>query len=159
MTSTPMFAGRARSAALIALLVLAACTVADQEAEPQAEPQAEPPTSTAPGIFFRAPLDGATVAPTFSVAFGLRNYGVAPAGVPIANTGHFHILIDVEPPPAGEIIPADSLHRHFGGGQIETSLTLAPGPHTLRLVLADAEHRVIGPALVSAPIRVVVRAP
>jgi hypothetical protein len=154
MTPTPTLAGRAASGALIALLVLSGCTVDKQKAEPQDEAQ----TSTAPGIFFRAPLDGATVGPTFRVEFGLRNYGVAPAGVPIANTGHFHILIDVEPPPTGEIIPADSLHRHFGGGQIETSLTLAPGPHTLRLVLADADHRVIGPALVSAPIRVVVRA-
>ena len=96
---------------------------------------------------------------TFPVVFGLRNYGVAPAGVRLGNTGHFHILINVEPPPTGEIIPADSLHRHFGGGQIETMLTLAPGTYTLRLVLADHEHRVIGPQLNSQPIRITVRRP
>lgn len=111
----------------------------------------------APEIFFRAPANGATVGPNFPVVFGLRNYGVAPAGVRMPNTGHFHILIDTEAPAAGVVIPGDSLHRHFGAGQIETMLTLSPGPHTLRLVLGDADHKVIGPALVSAPIRITVR--
>jgi hypothetical protein len=111
----------------------------------------------APEIFFRAPADAATLPQTFPVVFGLRNYGVAPAGLQYPRTGHFHILINVEPPAAGVVIPADSLHRHYGAGQIETSLTLAPGTYTLRLVLADHEHKVIGPALSSRPIRITVR--
>lgn len=115
------------------------------------------PAAPSPEIFFRSPANGATVGPTFPVVFGLRNYGVAPAGVRMSNTGHFHVLIDTEVPAAGVVIPGDSLHRHFGAGQIETMLTLAPGTHTLRLVLGDADHKVIGPALVSAPIRVTVR--
>ena len=115
------------------------------------------PAAPTPEIFFRAPADGAVVGPTFPVVFGLRNYGVAPAGVRMPSTGHFHVLIDVEAPSPGTVIPGDSLHRHFGAGQIETTLTLAPGAHTLRLVLGDADHKVIGPALVSAPIRVTVR--
>ncbi|MEK0430504.1 MAG: hypothetical protein RL139_308 [Gemmatimonadota bacterium] len=120
-----------------------------------AQASATPPT---PEIYFRAPRDGAVVGPTFDLAFGLRNYGVAPAGVKMPSTGHFHVLIDVEAPEPGMVIPGDSLHRHFGAGQIETSLTLSPGVHTLRLVLGDADHKVIGPALVSAPIRITVRA-
>jgi hypothetical protein len=114
-------------------------------------------TPAAPEIFFRAPADGATVSRTFDVVFGLRNYGVAPAGLQYPNTGHFHILINVEPPAAGVVIPADSLHRHYGAGQIETRLTLTPGTYTLRLVLADHEHKVIGPQLNSKPIRITVR--
>lgn len=110
-----------------------------------------------PEIFFRAPQDGATVSGSFPVVFGLRNYGVAPAGLEYPNTGHFHVLINVEPPAAGTVIPADSLHRHYGAGQIESTLTLAPGTYTLRLVLADHEHKVIGPALNSQPISVTVR--
>jgi hypothetical protein len=120
-------------------------------------PAAAAAQAPAPEVYFRAPADGATVAAPFPVLFGLRNYGVAPAGVALANTGHFHILINVEPPATGSVIPADSLHRHFGAGQIETVLTLAPGTYTLRLVLADHEHRVIGPALNSRPIRITVR--
>lgn len=111
----------------------------------------------APRIYFRTPLDNAVVDTTFEVAFGLKNYGVAPATVNLSNTGHFHILINVEPPAPGVIIPADSLHRHYGGGQIETTLTLKPGRYTLRLVLADHEHKVIGPQLISEPIRITVR--
>jgi hypothetical protein len=138
----------------LALSAVFAATAAAQN-PPAAAPAAPPPK---PEIFFHAPANGATVAATFPVVFGLRNYGVAPAGVNVTRTGHFHLLINVQPPAAGVIIPTDSLHRHFGGGQIETSITLAPGTYTLRLVLADFEHKVIGPDLISAPIRVTVRA-
>jgi hypothetical protein len=138
-------------------LVLSAVFAATAAAQnpPAAAPAAPPPK---PEIFFRAPANNATVPATFPVVFGLRNYGVAPAGINFTRTGHFHVLINVQPPAAGVLLPTDSLHRHFGGGQIETSLTLAPGTYTLRLVLADFEHKVIGPELISAPIRVTVRA-
>jgi hypothetical protein len=139
---------------MISRLLLLACTplaLAAQAAPTQAPP---PP----PEIYFRAPANGATVSPTFPVVFGLRNYGVAPAGINIKGTGHFHILIDAESPAAGVIIPPnDSVTRHFGTGVIETRLTLSPGTHTLRLVLGDFEHKVIGPELVSAPITITVR--
>lgn len=119
--------------------------------------EAQMPATAAPEVFFRAPADGAVLPRTFAVVFGLRNFGVAPAGAQYPNTGHFHVLINVEPPAPGVVIPADSLHRHFGAGQIETTLTLAPGTYTLRLVVADHEHKVIGPALASKPIRITVR--
>lgn len=146
-----------RSIALAGLLALGApVTVLIAQNAPTPAP-AVTPVVPAPEIFFRSPANGATVGPTFPVVFGLRNFGVAPAGVRMSNTGHFHVLIDTEVPAAGVVIPGDSLHRHFGAGQIETTLTLSPGTHTLRLVLGDADHKVIGPALVSAPIRVTVR--
>ncbi len=110
-----------------------------------------------PEISLRTPRDGATVSTTFPVEFGLKNYGVAPAGVNLKGTGHFHVLINVDAPADGVMIPADSLHRHFGAGQIETTLTLAPGTYTLRAVLADHEHKVISRDLVSKPIRITVK--
>lgn len=144
-----------RAAALLALVASPTFAQGRPPSSPAAPvAQARP---AAPQIYFRAPRDGAVVGPTFDVAFGLKNYGVAPAGVNLANTGHFHVLIDVEPGAAGAVVPADSLHRHYGGGQIETTLTLAPGRHTLRLVLADYEHKVIGAPLISAPITITVR--
>lgn len=150
---------------LSTLAVLAAAPAAAQarpatpapQAAPQAASSAARAAQPAPQIYFHTPRNNAVVDTTFTVAFGLKNYGVAPAGVNLANTGHFHVLINVEPPAAGVVIPADSLHRHFGAGQIETALTLKPGRYTLRLVLADHEHKVIGPALISEPIRVTVR--
>lgn len=115
--------------------------------------QAAPP----PEIFIRSPANGATVGKTFTVVFGLRNYGVAPAGVSgVPNTGHFHVIVDVAPPAAGVVIPKDSLNIHFGGGQIEARITLPPGKHTLRAVLGDYEHKVIG-GLISKPITVTVK--
>lgn len=122
-----------------------------------AQGAAPPPPQPKPEVYFHAPANNATVTSPFAVKFGLKNYGVAPVAINVSRTGHFHILINVEPPAAGVLIPTDSLHRHFGGGQIETELTLAPGTYTLRLVLADHEHKVIGPELISAPIRVTVR--
>ncbi len=88
------------------------------------------------------------------VRFRLAGYGIAPAGVAMAQTGHFHVLIDVEPPAVGVAVPADSQHVHLGGGQIEVALDLAPGTHVLRALLADAEHRVISEELVSTPVTV-----
>ncbi len=131
------------ASALVLLAPVAAC--------------AQNAAQSAPEIYFRSPTENAVVGPTFAVEFGLRNYGVAPASVNFPRTGHFHILINVEPPAPGIVIPSDSLHLHYGLGQIETQLTLAPGTYTLRLVLADHEHKVIGPELVSRPLRVTVR--
>lgn len=133
------------------LLLVIACTPVIAAA--QAAPAAPPPE-----VYLRAPANGATVARTFTVVFGLRNYGVAPAGVTgVPNTGHFHLIVDVAPPKVGEIIPKDSLNLHYGGGQIEARVTLPPGRHTLRAVLGDFEHKVISRELISKPITVTVK--
>lgn len=91
-------------------------------------------------LYFISPEDGATVTSPVTVRFGLRGMGVAPAGVDQGGTGHHHLLIDTEPPPAGTVIPSDEHHRHFGGGQTEASVELAPGTHTLQLILGDHRH-------------------
>jgi hypothetical protein len=135
-------------------LLLLACLPVVAAAQGTA-PQAPPPK---PEIFFREPANGATVSSPVTVVFGLRNYGVAPAGIKVDNTGHFHVIIDGPVPPVGTIIPPnDAVHRHFGTGGIETKLTLTPGTHTLRLVLGDFEHKVISTDLVSAPITITVK--
>ncbi len=133
------------------LLLVIACTPVIAAA--QAASAAPPPE-----IYLQAPANGATVGRTFTVVFGLRNYGVAPAGVTgVPNAGHFHLIVDAEPPKPGEIIPKDSLNIHYGGGQIEAKVTLPPGKHTLRAVLGDFEHKVISRDLISKPVTVTVR--
>jgi len=110
------------------------------------------------GVYFISPQDGATVPATFTVRFGLKGMGVAPAGVAKENTGHHHLLIDAKQlPAAGQPIPNDAQHRHFGGGQTQTTLTLPPGTHTLQLELGDANHVPFDPALVSKRITVQVQ--
>src|SRR5258707_506433 len=46
-------------------------------------------------VYIGWPQDGVSVGKSFKVWFGTRNFGVAPAGVQKANTGHHHLLIDV----------------------------------------------------------------
>jgi hypothetical protein len=68
--------------------------------------------------------------------------GVVPAGKEMPGTGHHHILIDTPlPRNVGEKIPFSDTHKHFGKGQTLTTIDLPPGPHTLRLLFADHEHR------------------
>jgi hypothetical protein len=46
---------------------------------------------------------------------------------------------------------------HFGGGQTETTLKLAPGTHTLQLELGDSNHIPFDPPVVSKVITVHVK--
>jgi hypothetical protein len=109
-------------------------------------------------VYIISPQDGATVPPSFTVRFGLKGMGVAPAGVAHDNTGHHHLLVDVKAlPAAGQPIPKDDQHIHFGGGQTETTLKLTPGTHTLQLELGDANHIPFEPAVLSRPITVHVK--
>ena len=113
-----------------------------------------PAAAPAPIIGILLPTNNATVTSPVTVRFRLVNYGVAPAGTQMASTGHFHLLIDDDAGAAGTIIPADSLHIHYGKGQIEVSAPVPLGRHTLRAVLGDHQHKVIGPELVSAPVSI-----
>lgn len=107
--------------------------------------------------YFIAPADGATVTSPFSVVFGLRGMGVAPAGVEQEMTGHHHLIIDAPLPPLDESIPADDNYVHFGGGQTEAQIELPPGQHTLQLILGDHNHIPHDPPVTSAKITVTVK--
>jgi len=109
-------------------------------------------------VYLISPADGATVTNPFTVKFGLRGMGIAPAGVDQAGTGHHHLLVDlVELPDIDESLPATEHIKHFGGGQTETTLTLPPGEHTLQLLLANYVHVPHEPPVVSAPITITVK--
>lgn len=105
-----------------------------------------------------SPADGDVVTNPVTIKFGLQGMGVAPAGVDRANTGHHHLLIDVERrPPLDKAIPSNATHKHFGGGQTETSIELAPGSHTLQLILGDKDHIPHQPPVISETISITVK--
>lgn len=112
----------------------------------------------APQLYIITPANGATVKSPVTVKFGLKGMGVAPAGIEFANTGHHHLLIDLDKlPDLKQPIPADKQHVHFGAGQTETTLELAPGKHTLQLLLGDHLHRPHATPVVSEKITITVK--
>jgi hypothetical protein len=138
---------------LAALLVLGATALPALAAD---APKRTPAPAGA-GVYFITPKDGETISGPVTVRFGLRGMGVAPAGVANAATGHHHLIVDAPLPPAELPIPADDHHRHFGGGQTETSLILPPGKHTLQLLLGDAAHVPHDPPIASERITITVQ--
>lgn len=98
-------------------------------------------------VSFVEPANGATVSSPFKVKFAVAGMDVKPAGDMTANTGHHHLLINAAPIKAGEVIPMDDKHIHFGKGQTETELTLPPGNYTLTMQFANGLHQAYGPGM------------
>jgi hypothetical protein len=121
--------------------------VADALAARDAEAVALHADAAGPKVYFVNLRDGQTVPQSFRIVFGVSGIGVAPALVDKPNTGHHHLLIDTELSDEEKqfAIPNDEKHMHFGGGQTEVVLQLAPGPHTLQLAFGDLNHELHKP--------------
>ena len=92
-------------------------------------------------LYFIEPKDGATLNGPVKIVFGLSGMGVAPAGIDFPNTGHHHLLVDLENlPNLSKPIPADKNHIHFGKGQTQTVLQLSKGKRTLQLLMGNYLH-------------------
>ena len=134
-------------------LPLAALATGALAAESEIPRSAAPPGAQ---LYFISPQDGEVVKSPVTVRFGLAGMGVAPAGVIRPDTGHHHLIVDAELPPANLPIPADAHHHHFGGGQTEKAVELAPGTHTLQLLLGDHVHVPHDPPVASQRITITV---
>ena len=92
-------------------------------------------------LYFIEPKDGATLNGPVKIVFGLSGMGVAPAGIDFPNTGHHHLLVDLENlPDLSKPIPANKNHIHFGKGQTEAILELPKGKRTLQLLMGNYLH-------------------
>lgn len=145
-----------RTAFFISAIALAALT-----AMPAVRSDAEAgqtPAAKNVYLYIGWPNDGEVIRTRrFRIWFGLRNAGVAPAGVEKANTGHHHLIIDAPLPPFDQEIPADKNHLHFGAGQSEAVIELAPGKHTLQLLMGDHQHIPHNPPIYSRKITIDVK--
>jgi hypothetical protein len=157
-------------ALLIVCGLLAACGQQEPAAPatpPAAAPAAPPPAPAAltrkpapagATAYIIEPADGARVTSPVRVVFGLKGIGVAPAGVDRNDAGHHHLLVDAPlPAELGLPIANDEQHRHFGGGQTEVELTLAPGRHTLQMLLGDHLHIPHDPPIASSVVTIEVQ--
>jgi hypothetical protein len=116
-----------------------------------------PPVPPGAKVFFKNLKNGETVQSPFKVEMGVKNIKVDSAGSIVGGEGHHHILIDAgDSVAAGQVIPKDAQHIHFGKGQTSATITLPPGKHRLTLQLADGIHRSYGSRL-SATIEVTVK--
>lgn len=104
-----------------------------------------------------SPAAGEMVTSPVTVKFGLHGMGVAPAGIAKDKTGHHHLIIDRPLPPLDKLIPKNTHHIHFGGGQTEGVIELSPGQHTLQLILGDKGHVPFDPPIVSDKIAIIVK--
>ncbi|MEM7430824.1 MAG: DUF4399 domain-containing protein [Pseudomonadota bacterium] len=151
--------------ALAMTMALAACSKDDAtpvvETEAPSAPAAPvglPRSDAADGarVFFITPADGDTVTSPVTLEFGLEGMNVVPAGTEAPHSGHHHLLVDTGMPALDLPIPADANHIHFGDGSTSTTLELAPGEHTLQLLLGDHLHIPHEPPVASETITVTV---
>ncbi len=105
------------------------------------------PAQPAQSVAILEPANNATVGTTFMVRFGVKGVSVAPAGDIVANSGHHHLLINLDSIAAGESIPFTEKHMHFGKGQTEAEVKLAPGVYRLTAQFANGAHQSYGKAL------------
>ena len=107
-------------------------------------------------VFFITPANGDTVSNPIDIEFGIEAMTVAKAGEQQPDSGHHHLLIDTDLPDLGAPVPADANHVHFGDGSTRTEISIEPGQHTLRLLLADYLQVPHDPPVVSAAITITV---
>lgn len=98
--------------------------------------QAVQPLAKTEAYFTNIPADGKVEMP-FILKFGLSGgWGLAPIAKPVGGkSGHHHLLVNTTLPlDIAKPIAFSEKYLHFGIGQMEAVLNLAPGTHTLRLL-------------------------
>ena len=53
---------------------------------------------------------------------------------------HLHLIVDSPLPTTGMTVPMDETHIHLMHGETKTVLNLAPGKHTLQLIVGGEDH-------------------
>jgi hypothetical protein len=113
-----------------------------------------PPAATHSGahgrVFFAQPKNGDTIKSMSTIRFA--NEGVTISPVPPGELTpdqvrpgmtHYHLGVDTDCLPAGQIIPKADPWIHFGTGKDEIEMQLKPGQHKLVLQSGDDMHRTI----------------
>ena len=109
-------------------------------------------------VYFITPSDGTTVTNPVKIKFGATGINIVPAGIDMPDSGHPHLLLNVDKLPDLKLpIPADSNHLHFGSGQTETELNFPKGEHTLQLLIGNHLHIPHSDPIISKKITITVK--
>jgi uncharacterized protein DUF4399 len=149
-----------RMVAVAALALLsAACSNSDSPTiDTNATPSASPKAAAEPSVSITSPAEGTQVGGNVVVvevaATGMQ---IKPAdGDTSGTTGHYHVFIDREPTPVGQVIPKEDGIVHSAVAPI-TLTGLSVGDHTITVALGNGVHERVGKA--SAPVKVTVKGP
>ncbi len=147
----------------VAVAAMAFSVAACGGSTPQTESESpQPPAAAAPAadehaghaaggrVYFVSPKNGDTIKPLHTFEFGSDMYTIAavPAGELTeaqvrTGTGHFHLGVDTECLPPGQVIPKADPWIHFGTGNNNIEMQLKPGPHTFSVQAGDDMHRTV----------------
>jgi hypothetical protein len=142
-------------------VVVAALTLTAAACGGSTTPESESATSAADAthtgdhagvsrVFFVSPTDGATIGREAKLEFGSEQFGIVavPPGEIAEDqvrpgVGHYHVAVDSDCLPAGQIIPKADPWVHFGTGANTAEVSLTPGKHTLTVQAGDDQHRTL----------------
>jgi hypothetical protein len=128
--------------------IAAACggSAPQPESQAAAPAAAEDHTQHAGGrVFFVQPTNGATVKSPVQFVFGSDQVTIAavpPGELTTAREGmvHFHLGVDTDCLPAGEVIPKANPWIHFGDGKNVIEMQMTPGTHRFAVQAGDDLH-------------------
>ncbi len=117
--------------------------------EGEAGSAADAAATATPRVFFEIPMnetDHPTELP-LALTFGIENFqiGAVPEeeSMPRGGVGHYHLGVNAECLPAGEIIPKADPWIHFGDESDGMEMQLEGGEYRFSVQIGDDEHRTI----------------
>ena len=130
-----------------------------QDEAPKTPNPLETPSPKGARVYIQGIKDGKIVQSPVTIRFGLKGMGVCPAGTYLPDTGHHHLLINMDVSELDKKLPIPTVEGkclHYGKGQTQVTLDLPKGKHTLQLAFANFAHILHKPAVVSKKITITV---
>lgn len=101
-------------------------------------------TRSAPVLKVVSPANGAIVPTAFVIDVEADGFRLAPKGEVRDGEGHLHVIVNHSCVRAGEVIPVDAIHVHFGDGANMLDVELPPGDYDLCVQAGDGFHVALG---------------